>query len=195
MYLALCAQELCALAQFQSDAIHEINENIPSNIRLGTNAFLLCVKLIIVRPHLTKLLGMPVDANEAQKGGWGLLPPLTAAEFESVASAARGRVTLELVNNSLIAIRGILDSKREMLATNPKRMKRQMRVQYEEYMSLLTDEHQGQIYFTEDECRDTCIFQAGDATGKAVLTVLRQTKRLLMLKVRGKPTFIVNTNA
>lgn len=131
-----------------------------------------------------------------------------------MSSSARGRVTLELLNDSLLAIRGILDIKSEMLAMNPKRMKRQMRQQYEvtacvnckrlrarevsgvfilqEYVSLVSDDHQGQIYFTDDECRDTCIFQAGDATGKAVLTVLRQTKRLLMVKIRGKSTFIVN---
>ena len=67
----------------------------------------------------------------------------------------------------------------------------------QEYKQLLCEEHRREggggagVFVTEREVRATSVFQAGEATGRALLHTLRALRRLRLVRSRGETTYLL----
>jgi hypothetical protein len=61
---------------------------------------------------------------------------------------------------------------------------------HQEYQRLQCEEHGREMFLTEREVRASAVFEAGEATGRAVLHTLRALRRLKQVRSRGETTYI-----
>lgn len=115
---------------------------------------------------------------------------VTSEELDTASKATKGRLTLGQVNEYLLTLAQLIETKRKMLA-QLKRSKFQDKLPITEYENKRVAEHGNSTYLTESELRISPIFESGDATGKAVLHTLRVLHRVKLIRSGSESTYIL----
>jgi len=106
------------------------------------------------------------------------IPYVTADELENTPKYIKGRLTLDKLNAGVEEMQKILQSKYKIMATVPSKMSDKMAKRYAIYKALETSETKGMHFLAESDFSDSSFLKLGDATGKAVLAVLRHLHRI-----------------
>ncbi|KAK4534267.1 hypothetical protein CDCA_CDCA01G0292 [Cyanidium caldarium] len=105
------------------------------------------------------------------------IAPVSEHELSGVPGYIRGRVTLERLHAAVEEIHAILTVKYRLLARPQQQLSSAQLDQRCAYHDMETDETAGRFFFSDVDVRASAILKQ-DATGKAVLNVLRHLGRL-----------------
>jgi len=107
-----------------------------------------------------------------------VIPYVTVDELESTPKYMKGRLTLDKVNAAIDEVQKIVDAKYKILALPISKMNDKLLKKYKVFKDMETAETKGLFFIAEPDLVDTAHLKQGDATGKAVLSVLRHLHRL-----------------
>jgi len=112
----------------------------------------------------------------------GSQPPtlsyVTVDELENTPKYIKGRLTLDKVNAGVDEVQKLVDSKYKILSLPIAKMNDKMLRKYKMYKDMETAETKGLFFIAEQDLADTTHIKQGDATGKAIISVLRHVHRL-----------------
>lgn len=108
---------------------------------------------------------------------------LTVEEFEEVPKYIKGRISYEQVNNAIDEIRKAITAKYKIMRLPRSAMGEPVMKKYKAFKEAETPETEGEYFFIDDDLKTYSQLKM-DATGRAILTMLRHCGRLG--EVRGK---------
>lgn len=113
-----------------------------------------------------------------ESAGMRLLTEISPEEFETLPNHIRGRLTLEKINASIQEINKILKDKFELYKIPSHKLSAIQLKQMEEYEELDDEEVRGKIYFSDNDLKRESRHIKKNATGQAILALLRHSKRI-----------------
>jgi len=120
-------------------------------------------------------------------------PPLTRLrleEFEAVPQYMRGRLAYEKLQLAVDEIEVVLREKYALLSIPIGKMTEKMMKRYKAFKDQENNETKGRFFFSDSDLRQ-CKHLRVDATGKAILTVLRHLGRIRNARGSGVTKYII----
>ena len=118
------------------------------------------------------------------------------AEFEAIPKATRLRVPYETCIRALTDIRKVVGLKSKLVNSSTPRSKlsHSKKIDMDEYESRKTDNHGDSVFILESEMKAgaTCVFDAGNSTGRAILSTLRALGRIRVVKSGREVTYVLS---
>lgn len=125
---------------------------------------------------------IPKKADTTKKFTSGTQPPIvpyvSLQELESTPKYMKGRLTLEKVNAAVDELQKLVEEKYKILSLPITKLNDKSLKKYKVYKDMETTETKGIFFVAEPDLADTTHLKQGDATGKALLSVLRHLHRL-----------------
>eukprot|EP00026_Physarum_polycephalum_P012497 Phypoly_transcript_12815.p1 GENE.Phypoly_transcript_12815~~Phypoly_transcript_12815.p1 ORF type:complete len:145 (+),score=29.75 Phypoly_transcript_12815:504-938(+) len=103
---------------------------------------------------------------------------VTVDEFEATPKYMKGRLTLEKLNAAIEEMQKLLLAKYKILSMAPAKMIDKTLKKYKAYKDAETNDTKGLFFLTDADMAESASLRQGDATGKAVVGVLRHLKRI-----------------
>lgn len=113
---------------------------------------------------------------------------LMEEELMSVQRSIRSRVTLTALNDAVVDINDVAANKYKALsqASGKGRKTKKFQQLIIHHRETVVPEHEGRFFVSEQDLRDCCaFFRGGESTARAVLNILRSTKRLKQIQGGG----------
>jgi hypothetical protein len=124
----------------------------------------------------------PKKTDPPKKITNGLQPPtisyVTVDELENTPKYMKGRLTLDKINIAIHELQKLMDGKYRILSLPVTKMNDKSLKKYKAYKDIETTETKGMFFVAEPDLVDTTHLKQGDATGKAIISVLRHLHRL-----------------
>jgi len=106
------------------------------------------------------------------------IPYVTKDEFELVPKYMKGRITQEKVNAAVDEIQVVLEAKYKLLACNYIKLNGEPLKKFKAYKEEETADTKGLFYFSESIDMKVMSHLKSDASGKAIISVLRAVNRI-----------------
>lgn len=90
----------------------------------------------------------------------------------------KGRLTLDKLNATVDEMQKLLQAKYTILAQNPAKMLEKTLKKYKAFKEAETKETKGLFFLADADMAESSSLRQGDATGKAVISVLRHLHRI-----------------
>jgi len=103
---------------------------------------------------------------------------VTVNEFEATPKYMKGRLTLDKLNAAIEEMQKLLQAKYKILSMTPAKMVDKTLKKYKAYKDAETNDTKGLFFLTDADMAESVALRQGDATGKAVIGVLRHLKRI-----------------
>jgi hypothetical protein len=132
----------------------------------------------------SKLLQTPVRMRsiKVEQGNFELITP---EEYLSVSKNIRGRITLAVVNDSLLDIERVCRKKYNQLSRHMTPGKELPKV-HKEHADTAVAEHGDCPWVSEQDLRQSCaFFRNGESTARAILAILRSLRRIRQVPGRN----------
>ncbi|GMH74572.1 hypothetical protein TrRE_jg6673 [Triparma retinervis] len=113
---------------------------------------------------------------------------VSESELMSVQKSIRSRVTLSALNDAVVDINDVAANKYKALsqASGKGRKTKKFQQLIIHHRETVVPEHDGLFFVSEQDLRDCCaFFRGGESTARAVLNILRSTKRLKQIRGGG----------
>ncbi len=131
----------------------------------------------------------PPSTTNSSPSSTGPIKHINNEELLSVSAYARGRATTEKVNAAVDELNEILNEKAKILSIPPHKMGAAMLKRYTDMKELMTPEMNNEGFFTEAEVAKGTAIKL-DATGKAILQVLRSVGRIREVRGGGVTRYV-----
>ena len=138
-----------------------------------------------VQPHFTSPTIRPAVRENPTLVASICLPLITPDEFHSLSTNIRGRITLAVVNDSLLDIQRVCNKKYAQLSRQVTPGKELSNV-HREHIDVAVLEHGKYPWVSEQDLRQTCaFFRSGESTARAILAILRSLRRIKQVPGRN----------
>ena len=137
------------------------------------------------QPLLTSPAFRPTVRENSTQMAPIYLSLITTDEYHSVSTNIRGRITLAVVNDSLLDIQRVCNKKYAQLSRQMTPGKELSKVQ-KEHANVAVVEHGKYPWVSEQDLRQTCaFFRSGESTARAILAILRSLRRIKQVPGRN----------